>query len=166
MIRNPYQAYADNDVVGSDPLKLVLAMYETAIEFTQEARNCLESGDIWGRTRAISKASRILTELIVSLNPNVGTEIGQNLDRLYHYMQGRLQEAHVKKAAEPLLEVETLLKNLLDGWYKVAETTRHEITQANEVPVPVERCSENVVSEYGNYLCDTEEDFKNAAVLI
>lgn len=166
MIRNPYQAYADNDVVGSDPLKMVLAMYETAIEFTQQARNYLESGDIWGRTRAISKASRILTELIVSLNPNVGTEIGQNLDRLYHYMQRRLQEAHVTKTAEPLIEVETLLKNLLDGWYKVAETTQHEATQENEVPAPIEHRSGNVVSEYGNYLCDTDEVVKSAAVLV
>ncbi len=115
MVRNPYQAYVDNGVVGSDPLQLVIAMYETAITRTREAAVCLKSGDIWGRARAISKAVNILTELIVSVNPEAGSDIGRNLDRLYHYMQRRLQEAHAKKTAEPLVEVEKLLATALAG---------------------------------------------------
>ncbi len=117
--RDPYQTYIDNRVVGSNPLQLVVAMYERAIECTQEARSCLESGDVRGRARAISKSVNILAELIASLNAEVGSAIGQNLDRLYHYMQRRLQEAHLKKSSHALTEVEGLLKNLLTAWYKV-----------------------------------------------
>jgi flagellar secretion chaperone FliS len=117
--RDLYQTYINNGVVGSSPVQLVVAMYEKAIACTQQARSCLESGDVWGRAKAISRAVSILTELIASLDPEVGGELGPNLDRLYHYMQRRLQEAHIKKSAEPLTEVEGLLKNLLTAWYTV-----------------------------------------------
>ena len=120
-MRDPYQAYVDNGVVGSSPLQLVIAMYETAIRRTQEARECLGSGDVFGRARAISKASNILTELRLNLNPDANKEIATNLDRLYRYMQGRLQDAHVRKTAEPLNEVEKLLSNLLEAWKVVRE---------------------------------------------
>jgi flagellar protein FliS len=161
--RDLYQAYVDNGVVGSDPLQLVVAMYETAILRTREARMCLESGDVWGRARAISKAVNILTELISSLNPEVSGAIGPNLDRLYHYMQRKLQEAHVTKKPEPLVEVEKLLTQLLEAWYKVAETAKQQESKQLNGVVSTEPSTDDVVSTYGSYLVDTDT-FKGRAV--
>jgi flagellar protein FliS len=152
VIGNPYQAYVENGVLGSDPLQLVIMMYETAIVRTQEARACLETGDVWGRARAISKAVNILSELIASLNPEVGCDVGMNLDRLYQYMQRKLQEAHMKKTAEPLKEVEALLKQLLDAWYKVAETER----KTTASPVASEWQHEHTIANYGIYSFEAE----------
>jgi flagellar secretion chaperone FliS len=153
VIRDPYQAYVENGVLGSGPVQLVITMYEAAITRTQDAIACLESGDVWGRARAISKAGNILAELIASLNPEVGRDIGINLDRLYHYMQRRLQEAHFKKTVEPLIEVEKLLKQLLEAWYKVAEAERAA------APVPArqnEARLENTSSNYPGSLIETD----------
>jgi len=164
VIRDPYQAYIDNGVVGSDPVQLVVAMYETAITRTQEARICLESGDVLGRARAISKAVNILTELISSLNPDVSGDIGQNLDRLYHYMQRRLQQAHTQKKSEPLVEVEALLTQLLEAWYKVAEAAvQKERKQIAGAPQPESRTDERA-SAYGDYLLESDDVFKGRAV--
>lgn len=103
-------------------------MYQTAIKRTQEARSCLEAGDICGRARAITKASNILLELRASLKPEAG-DIALNLDRLYRYLQLRLQEAHMKQKAEPLTEVERIMRVLLDAWEKAdaAERAKTEI---------------------------------------
>jgi flagellar secretion chaperone FliS len=131
--RDPYQAYTENAVVGSSPLQLVVTLYQTAIRRTQEARECLAAGDIWGRARAITKASNILTELRASLNANAG-EVSVNLDRLYRYMQTRLQEAHLKKAAEPLSEVEKLLRELLEAWEQAEATERMRTAGAPTTP--------------------------------
>ena len=124
MLRDPYQTYVVNGVVGGSPVQLVVAMYEAAIARTQDAKACLEFGDVWGRARAISKASAILMELMASLNPEVDSDIPRTLDRLYQYMLRRLQEAHLKRTAEPLAEVHELLARLLQGWYQVAEAER------------------------------------------
>ena len=160
MNRNQYHAYVENGIVGADPLQLVVAMYRTAIQRAQEARSCLAAGDAWGRARAISKASAILSELIVSLNPEAGPEIGRNLDSLYHYMQNRLQEAHLKRVAEPLIEVETLLKNLLEAWEKVADLPRKYIKpQETELPPGITEFRVNCSA----YFSESEEAERVAA---
>jgi hypothetical protein len=71
-------------------------------------------------------------------------------------MQRKLQEAHVTKKPEPLVEVEKLLTQLLEAWYKVAETAKQqEAKQLNGV-VSTEPSTDDVVSTYGSYLVDTD----------
>jgi flagellar secretion chaperone FliS len=97
-------------------MRLVVALYEGALEAARAAARCVESGDILGRSKAVNKALRILTELLVSLDYEKGGEISLSLKRLYGYMQTRLIEAHARQAAGPLREVETLLGTLMVGW--------------------------------------------------
>ncbi len=121
---DPYQAYAEGSLLNSDPVRLVISLYEGAIKSAQQARQCLSTGDIWGRSRSITKAVEILTELLLSLDHEKGGEMSQNLKRLYSYMQCKLLEAHAKRAEEPIAEVEQLLNTLLQGWYAVAESKK------------------------------------------
>ena len=114
--QNPYQAYTDGSIFSDNPLNLVIALYEGALDATSKAEHCLRSGDIMGRSKAINKTISILTELITSLDIERGGEIGGNLKRLYSYMQVRLLAAHAGQKLEPVLEVASLLKTLLDGW--------------------------------------------------
>ncbi len=132
-----YQAYLHSSVVGGNPMELVIALYEGAIEATRQARQCLEARDIWGRSKAVSKAGNILTELIISLDDEKGGAISQNLKRLYAYMQSKLLEAHIKQSAAPLQEIERLLGTLLEAWRAVsaAETSQHGAMVRNEQPI-------------------------------
>jgi flagellar protein FliS len=113
---NPYKVYADETILNTSPLGLVVALYEGAIDASVTARKCLEMNDIPGRTKAINKIVSILTELLIKLDDEKGGEISQNLRRLYIYIQGRVIEAHLHKAVAPLQEVEKLLLTVLDGW--------------------------------------------------
>jgi flagellar protein FliS len=113
---NPYKAYADESILNTSPLGLVVALYEGAIDASVTARKCLENNDIPARTKAVNKIVSILTELLMKLDDEKGGEISQNLRRLYIYIQGRVIEAHVRKSAKPLEEVERLLFTVLDGW--------------------------------------------------
>lgn len=142
-------------MVGSSPVQMVVAMYEVAIARTQDAKACIVSGDVWGRARAISKASAILMELMASLNPDVSSDIPRNLDRLYRYMLRRLQEAHANKAAAPLAEVQGLLTNLLQGWYKVAEAEKHS---AESDTTRIEQNSSNALGGYADSVFETDEE--------
>jgi flagellar protein FliS len=117
---DPYRAYVEGSVFSSDPVRLVVALYEGAADAARQARQCLETGDIWGRSKAVSKAVNILTELITSLDHSKGGEISVNLAGLYNYMQRKLMEGHASKSAGAFGEVEKLLKTLLEAWYVVA----------------------------------------------
>lgn len=118
---NPYQAYTEGSMFSGQPIRLVVALYQGALEATRQAVHCLESRDIWGRGKAINKVVAILAELLSSLDEKEGGEIAQNLKRLYLYLQRRLIEAHSRQAAAPLLEVEKLLGIMLEGWREASE---------------------------------------------
>jgi flagellar protein FliS len=117
---NPYQAYTDGSVLSGHPLRLVVALYEGALDGTRQAVSCLRAHDIWGRGKAINRVIAILSELLVSLDEKNGGEVAANLKRLYLYMQRRLIEAHSRQAAPPLLEVEKLIETMLQGWREAA----------------------------------------------
>ncbi len=127
---DPYLAYVEGSVFSGNPIGMVIALYEGAADAIRQARDCLESGDIWGRSKAINKGIKILTELLVSLDHDAGGEISANLKRIYSYLQCRLLEAHAQKAEAPLNEAEGLLNTMLEGWRAAAGKVQAETYQA------------------------------------
>jgi len=113
-------AYLETRILSADPVELVNILYEYAILNVQEARHSLAKGDIAARAKAISKAIEILGELESSLDHKLGGEIASNLARLYQYMRGKLTLANLKRADDPLAEVEGLLKTLGEAWHAVS----------------------------------------------
>jgi flagellar protein FliS len=145
---DPYGAYVEGSVFSGNPLRLVIALYEGTIQAVGRARQCLSSGNAWGRAKAISKAVELLTELLMSLNHKEGGEISANLKRLYSYMQCRLLEAHAQKAEAPMDEVERLLEMMLEGWRGAAEKAGDLVH-----PTPVEMPASGLPAE------DTMDDY-------
>ena len=117
---DPYRAYEESSVAGSNPVNLVVALYEGALASVAAAKACLQSGDILTRGKAITKAVNIVSELLASLDHEKGGEVSANLYRIYLYIHKRLLEAHGQQRREPLDEVESLLSTLLPGWKTVA----------------------------------------------
>jgi flagellar secretion chaperone FliS len=115
-----YSAYTDNMLVGASPMRLIVALYQGAVDAVGQAKRCYSVGDIMGRGVAITKASSILSELISSLDMEKGGEISANLKKLYGYMLGRILMAHAQQKLEPMTEVEGLLMQLLEAWKTVA----------------------------------------------
>jgi flagellar protein FliS len=133
--QNPYQAYTDGSIFSGNPLNQVVALYQAAIDATNQAGNALRAGDIMGRSKAINKALAILTELLASLDYQQGGEISANLKRLYGYMQARLLTAHARQSPEPIAEVSALLSTLLEGWRGAALA---QTQVAEGAPAPTE----------------------------
>jgi len=163
---NLYKAYTDDTVLNSNPLGLVIALYEGAIDSIAIAKSCFENGDIAARGKAVNKTVGILTELMTSLDRKKGGDVSVNLGRLYDYMQRRVLAAHIQKKPEFLVEVEKLLATLLDGW-KQAGKQYNPYTQfasGNELvrfePALAARSDYDATPEtvpYGNYFADYTE---------
>jgi flagellar protein FliS len=122
--------------LSADPVELVNILYEYAILSVQEARSSLAQGDIAARAKAITRTIEILGELESSLDHKLGGEIASNLARLYQYMRGRLTVANLKRADDPLAEVERLLKTLGEAWQAVSpgKSTDKEDLQSAKLP--------------------------------
>lgn len=160
--QNPYQAYTEGSIFSDNPVSLVVALYQGALEATQQAELAVHAKDIPGRTKAINKAISIVTELLVSLDLERGGEISQNLRQLYSYMQKQLINAHIRQAAEPIAEVSKLLTTLLEGWRGVQQSVLAMPAPAFEAPAVKQRSGDEYTEAtiYGGYL---EEGFAASA---
>jgi flagellar secretion chaperone FliS len=114
------RTYQAQSVLTASPGQLILMLYDGALRFLGHAKDALESKDESPRRierihTNLLKAQDIIVELRASLNMEAGDH-AKNLDRLYDYYLRRLFEANVKKSIEPVVEVESLLRLLRDGW--------------------------------------------------
>lgn len=155
---NPYEAYKEDTILSSDPIGLIVAMYESAIDSCAIARTCLANKDIPGRTKAVNKICAIIGELMRALDDEKGGEISQNLRRLYVYIQGRVTEAHFRQTAAPLIEAEKLFATMLEGW-KGAKTGHYTAAAASSTVLSA-RSQDGIESDFGasyGYLPDMSE---------
>jgi len=117
-------AYLESRFTTAQPAKLVRILYHAAMDAVREARRHLGAGDIARRSREISKAFAILTELAGALDGARGGDIAARLAQLYDYLQRRLLEANARQTEAPLAEVWGLLATLAEAWDGVAAQAR------------------------------------------
>jgi len=143
MRNNGYQNYFEDAVLEANPLKLVELLYRGALDSIAAAKRYLRLGDIRARSRAISKAMAIVTELSLSLDHKDGGEVSRNLAELYGYIEKLLIQSNVAQCEPPLAEAERLLSTLLEGWTRCAQgqptspTHAREALPANNIPEPI-----------------------------
>jgi flagellar secretion chaperone FliS len=115
-----YENNLEAEVMSAGPIRLVQMLYRGALDATTAARSHLQAGEIAARSRQITKAQAILTELSTSLDHVRGGTIATHLSELYAYMQQRLTDANFRQADEPLAETERLLETLTEAWEQCA----------------------------------------------
>lgn len=118
------RAYQAQSILTASPGQLVQLLYDGALRFIAQARAALAEpeetpGRIERANTAILRAQAIVHELRANLNFEGGGELATNLDRLYDYHARRLMEANLQKSDAPLREVETLIRELRDGWVEM-----------------------------------------------
>jgi len=111
---NAYQQYQYNSIMSASPERLVLMLFEGAIKFVKLARKAILEKDIAGANNNLTRAQDIIAELDRSLD--MSYDISQNLAGIYDFLYRRLVDANVKKDAELLDVVESMLKELKDTW--------------------------------------------------
>lgn len=113
--------YQQTQVTTVDKGRLIILLYEGAIKFLSQAKECQASGDIPGKANCINRAMDIINELNQSLNLQEGGEISQNLKRLYEFWNDHLIRAKVRKEAQPIDDVIKMMASLTEAWRKVCQ---------------------------------------------
>lgn len=124
--------YREMEIKTATPEMVIVKLYEGALRFLRQARECQESGQVAGRATALAKALAIVNELQQSLNLEQGGEIAQNLDSLYFYVTDRLLEANVRGTVQPLDEASGVLTTLNEAWVEISKRPAIERTAMDE----------------------------------
>jgi flagellar protein FliS len=122
--RNPYKAYQKTQVTTAKPEKILLMLYEGAIKFVKIANQRMRAKDVAGKGTYISKTMAIISELMNTLDHEVGGQLARDLENLYMFMMDKLIEANLHNRPEDLEVVERLLITLYQAWEDVVNNPR------------------------------------------
>lgn len=123
------QAYKHNEIATADPGTVLLMLYQGAIDSINRATEHLATGNMAEKGKYILRAHDIINQFLVSLDHEVGGEVAENLDSLYHYMLNQLLVANVNNDAEPMKRVSGLLATLKQGWESAVVDQRKRMAQ-------------------------------------
>ena len=123
-VSNPYQTYQQSSVNTASPGDLTLMLYNGCLKFIHQAKKAIEEKNIEEKNTNIQKASKIVTELMVTLNLEL--EVSQNILPLYDFMNRRLIEANLQNNVAALNEVEELVTEFRDTWKQVIQLNRQK----------------------------------------
>jgi len=113
--------YTETAVTTQSKGKLVVMLYDGAIKFLKLALRGIDAEDFEARNTNVQKAMKIVEELNVVLDMEVGGEIALNLRKLYNFMLNHLNQANINNDKGMIEEVLAMLDTLNEGWKDIAE---------------------------------------------
>ena len=128
-MKQNYAVYKEIGINTSQPLNLVIMLYDGAITFLEKSIEYAENKDIKNKNIYANKARDIILELNNSLNLEVGGEMASNLKRLYFFMNRHLFQANLKNDMQGMREVILMLSDLREVWQEISnqkENTDHQ----------------------------------------
>lgn len=116
-----YQSVAAwSSLAEDEPQKLIVKLYDGALERIAAARGCIDNGLINEKCELLTRVLAIVGELRGSLDLVRGGEIAAHLDDLYDYVTRQLLLANATNRVDVLDEVSSLLRELRTAWTAVA----------------------------------------------
>ena len=121
---------AKTQLADADPYQVIQMLMAGVLENLAAAKGAIERRDLETKSKAISKATSIITALRASLDFEVGGELSQNLNALYDYMAERLVDASVENNADIVMEVANLFREIKTAWDAIPVEARIEAEKA------------------------------------
>lgn len=121
-INKQYQAYQNNAVTTASNGELTMMLYNGCIKFIKRSIKYTEENDYANKNEQVQKAQNIITELMITLDPEI--ELSKQLLALYDYAQFQLREGNIKNDPLLLQEGLTIIEELRDTWKQVLLESR------------------------------------------
>lgn len=119
---NARLSYREAAVPGASPVRLVILLYEQAVEDLRCALAAHQRGDIEARTREINHAILVIAHLQSSLDKDLGGMVAVNLERFYNQVRASLIDAQCKQSAALLERQIIFLMQVHEAWCQVEKT--------------------------------------------
>ncbi|UCG31940.1 MAG: flagellar export chaperone FliS [Phycisphaerales bacterium] len=128
---NPYLRDA---VLTAPPEQLQMMLYDGAIRFAAQGRDAIEAEDHQKAYDALTRAQKIVLELINGLREEVDPPLVKQVSSIYMFIYRKLVEANVNKDAAVLDDALKLLRYQRDTWSLLLEKLRAEQAQSSSPP--------------------------------
>lgn len=125
MTHSGYAAYQEAQAYDVDQAKLILMMFSGSKKFLNKA---VEVADTDSKTmeKNVSKAKKVILELISSLNIDNSGEMGEILLKAYKGLFIKLNVAYVEYDVTKIIEVRDSLEELGESWKKIFQSPEYQ----------------------------------------
>ena len=142
------QNYLKTRVLTATPEQLQMMLYDGAIRFCEQAGPAIAKKD-WETTyNTLSKAQRIVTELITSLRHEIQPDLCKKLAGLYTYIHRKLVDASTKHNPESLEEALRLLRYQRETWAmlmdQIGKQKAGTVARKIDIPAPSSRMEASI----------------------
>jgi len=120
------EAYQEMQVLGSEPRQLVLLLCQALVRYLTRAEGAIKRRDWETKSASLGRAQLILTEMICTLDEEVGGELAQQLRALYSHLQRQLVDVDLQDDLDRLAYVTEIAMKLVNAWEEALETCQHE----------------------------------------
>jgi flagellar protein FliS len=131
------QAYRTNQVMTADPGAILLMLYQGTLDFLRQAKDAMERKDMAEKGLFINKTLAIVSELLASLNFDIGGDVARNLEGLYLFMIDHITNANLSNDPRLLEETITLLATLKEGWEGAIASERKRVAEETATHAPI-----------------------------
>ena len=122
---NPYNKYIKqyqaSNVNTATPEKLMIMMFDGALQFLQKAKAAIAEGNLKERSINIDGARKIIRELTRTIDLENGNDVSKQLFKLYNKMAMNLIKANVQRNAALIDSVIEDISNIRWGFQKAIE---------------------------------------------
>ncbi len=133
--------YREAAVRGASPVRLVLCLYEQAIEDLRRAVLAMENGKTAVRTSHINHALLVIAQLQGTLDMERGGEVARNLEKFYGVVRRGLIEAQHKQSLAILEQQIAQLSTVHEAWLEVERATDTTVRSAEPRQIGAARSS-------------------------
>ena len=123
---NAQACYREHQITTADRGQLLLMVYDGMLRSLAEGQRAMGAQRIEVQHTSITKAQRLLAELITTLDHQANPQLATQLDNLYRFMFDSLTRANVYDDAQLLSDVIGLLKELRSAWAQADATVRSQ----------------------------------------
>lgn len=131
---NPYvknlTQYKNNEILTATPEKLMIMLYDAAIQFLFKARKAIEENKPSDICTNIIGCQKILREFMKTIDLENGVDVGRHLFVFYDKLVKMLYKVNRKRDTEMLEEVITELKTLRKAFLDAIDIASKEKSES------------------------------------
>lgn len=109
-------SYKETQIMTSDPLKLVVLLYDEGIRYLKEAIEAYKQKDYERKSERLIYGMEVISELLASLDLEKGGDIARRLQAIYTFMLQELLLADAEESIERIENIIGMLEELRDTW--------------------------------------------------
>ncbi|MBX3096556.1 MAG: flagellar export chaperone FliS [Fimbriimonadaceae bacterium] len=111
-----HDQYRQSAINGASPLQLIVMLYDGALRFMNAGLTAMRQENRFEQNEKLTRAQRIVAELMSCLDMEKGGEVAQNLMALYSYTYDQLVQGNLQDDEQAVLRAQRVMSDLRGSW--------------------------------------------------